>query len=135
MKIDGRCHCGSITYEAEIDADNVRICHCTDCQRLSGTAFRISVGTPEANFALLSGSPKTYVKTGESGARRAQVFCPECGSQIYATAAEGDGPKVFNLRTGTIDQRDRLVPRSQIWRRSAQPWLGEIGSIPAREMQ
>ncbi len=135
MKIDGRCHCGSITYEAEIDPDNVRICHCTDCQRLSGTAFRISVGTPEANFALLSGSPKTYVKTGESGARRAQVFCPECGSQIYATAAEGDGPKVFNLRTGTIDQRDRLVPRSQIWRRSAQPWLGEIGSIPAREMQ
>ncbi len=135
MKIDGRCHCGSITYEAEIDSDNVRICHCTDCQRLSGTAFRISVGTPEANFALLSGSPKTYVKTGESGARRAQVFCPECGSQIYATAAEGDGPKVFNLRTGTIDQRDRLVPRSQIWRRSAQPWLGEIGSIPAREMQ
>ena len=135
MKIDGRCHCGSITYGAEIDPDNVRICHCTDCQRLSGTAFRISVGTPEANFALLSGSPKTYVKTGESGARRAQVFCPECGSQIYATAAEGDGPKVFNLRTGTIDQRDRLVPRSQIWRRSAQPWLGEIGSIPAREMQ
>ena len=135
MKIDGRCHCGSITYEAEIDPDNVRICHCTDCQRLSGTAFRISVGTPEANFALLSGRPKTYVKTGESGARRAQVFCPECGSQIYATAAEGDGPKVFNLRTGTIDQRDRLVPRSQIWRRSAQPWLGEIGSIPAREMQ
>ena len=135
MKIDGRCHCGSITYEAEIDPDNVRICHCTDCQRLSGTAFRISVGTPEANFALLSGSPKTYVKTGESGARRAQVFCPECGSQIYATAAEGDGPRIFNLRTGTIDQRDRLAPRSQIWRRSAQPWLGEIGSIPAREMQ
>lgn len=135
MKIDGRCHCGSITYEAEIDPENVRICHCTDCQRLSGTAFRVSVGTPEAAFALLSGSPKTYVKTGENGARRAQVFCAECGSQIYATAADGDGPRIFNLRTGTIDQRNRLAPRSQIWRRSAQPWLGEIGSLPAREMQ
>ena len=75
------------------------------------------------------------MKTGENGARRAQVFCAECGSQIYATAADGDGPKIFNLRTGTIDQRDRLAPRSQIWRRSAQPWLGEIGSLPAREMQ
>ena len=135
MKIDGRCHCGSITYEAEIDPEKVRICHCTDCQRLSGTAFRVSVGTPEAQFALLSGSPKTYVKTGENGARRAQVFCAECGSQIYATAADGDAPRILNLRTGTIDQRDRLAPRSQIWCRSAQPWLGEIGSLPAREMQ
>lgn len=134
MKIDGGCHCGDITYEAEIDPENVRICHCTDCQRLSGTAFRVSVGTPEENFTLLSGAPKTYVKIGESGARRAQVFCPECGSQIYATSAD-DGPKVLNLRTGTIDQRDRLKPRAQIWKRSAQSWLGEIESFPARETQ
>lgn len=135
MKIDGGCHCGSIAYEAEIDPEKVRICHCTDCQRLSGTAFRISVGTPEENFTLLSGAPKTYVKIGENGARRAQVFCPECGSQIYATAADGDGPRVFNLRTGTIDQRDELKPRSQIWTRSAQAWLGAIDSLPARDMQ
>ena len=135
MKIDGRCHCGSIAYKAEIDPDNVRICHCTDCQLLSGTAFRVSVGTPEENFVLLSGAPRTYVKIGENGARRAQVFCPDCGSQIYATAADGDEPKVFNLRTGTIDQRDLLKPRSQIWTRSAQAWVGEIGSLPAMEMQ
>ena len=135
MKIDGRCHCGSIAYEAEIDPENVRICHCTDCQRLSATAFRVSVGTPEENFTLLSGDPKTYVKTGENGARRAQVFCPDCGSQIYATAADGGGPRVFNLRTGTIDQRDELKPRSQIWKRSAQAWIGEIESLPARDMQ
>ena len=135
MKIDGRCHCGSIAYKAEIDPDNVRICHCTDCQRLSGTAFRVSVGTPEENFTLLSGAPRTNIKIGENGARRAQVFCPDCGSQIYATAADGDEPKVFNLRTGTIDQRDLLKPRSQIWKRSAQAWIGEIGSLPAKEMQ
>ncbi|MDE0175815.1 MAG: GFA family protein [Defluviicoccus sp.] len=135
MKIDGRCHCGSIAYEAEIDPEKVRICHCTDCQRLSATAFRVSVGTPEENFTLLSGAPKTYVKIGENGARRAQVFCPDCGSQIYATAADGGGPRVFNLRTGTIDQRDELKPRSQIWKRSAQAWIGEIESLPARDMQ
>ena len=135
MKITGGCHCGRIAYEAEIDPDKVRICHCTDCQRLSGTAFRVSVGTPEADFVLLSGSPRTYVKTAESGARRAQVFCADCGSQIYATSAGDDGPKTLNLRTGTMDQRDRLRPRAQIWRRSAQTWLGEIGTIPARDMQ
>ena len=39
MKIDGGCHCGYITYEAEIDADKTLICHRTDCQTLSGSAF------------------------------------------------------------------------------------------------
>lgn len=135
MKIAGGCHCGNIAYEAEIDPDKVRICHCTDCQRLSGTAFRVSIGTPEEDFTLRSGTPKTYVKIGDNGARRAQVFCPDCGAQIYATAADGDGPRMFNLRTGTIDQRAELKPRSQIWRRSALAWLGEIDSLPAREMQ
>ena len=134
MKVDGGCHCGSITFEAEIDPDAVGICHCTDCQRLSGTAFRVVVRTPEDRFTLVSGAPRTYVKTAASGARRAQVFCPECGSQIYATST-GDGPKVLSLRTGTLNQRDRLKPRVQIWRRSALAWIGEIDSIPARETQ
>ena len=83
---------------------------------------------------MVSGAPRTYVKTAESGARRAQVFCPECGSQIYATST-GDGPKIFSLRTGTLNQRDLLKPRMQIWRRSALAWIGEIDSIPARETQ
>src|SRR5262245_4627881 len=38
MKVDGRCHCGYITYEAEIDPEKVMICHCTDCQTLTGSA-------------------------------------------------------------------------------------------------
>ena len=135
MKIQGGCHCGDITYEAEIDPEKVRICHCTDCQRISGTAFRVSVGTPEGNFTLLSGSPRAYVKRAESGARRAQVFCPGCGTQIYATAADAEGPRVLNLRTGTIDQRAALTPKSQVWRRSALAWLGGIDSLPAKDMQ
>ncbi len=40
MKIDGRCHCGYITYEAEIDPEKVMICHCSDCQTLSGSTDR-----------------------------------------------------------------------------------------------
>jgi hypothetical protein len=43
LKIDGGCHCGLITYEAEVDPEHVEICHCTDCQSLSGSAFRVFV--------------------------------------------------------------------------------------------
>ena len=134
MKIDGGCHCGAITYEAENDPEKVGICHCTDCQTLSGSAFRTILVVPEANFRLLSGEPKTYVKFGESGARRAQTFCSECGSPIYATSV-GDGPKFFNLRLGTARQRDELPPKFQYWFRSAQPWLPDLDLVPKLEKQ
>jgi hypothetical protein len=65
---------GFITYEAEIDPEKVMICHCSDCQTLSGSAFRTVVHTQEATFRLLSGEPKTYVKTSESGT--STIFLP-----------------------------------------------------------
>ncbi len=134
MRIDGGCHCGDITYEAEIEPEKVGICHCTDCQALSGTAFRTFVPVPDEAFTLLSGDPKIYVKTGDSGARREQAFCPECGSAIYATAV-GDGPKVYNIRLGTARQCDELPPKIQIWFRSAQPWLSDLDSVAKIEKQ
>ena len=129
MKIDGGCHCGKITFEAEVDPENASICHCTDCQQLTGTAFRTSVRAQLGTFKILTGEPKVYVKTGESGNRRAQGFCANCGSPIYATAAEADEPRSYNIRLGLVRQRDQFVPKVQIWSRSAQPWLGELGTI------
>src|SRR5947209_10944011 len=104
MKIDGCCHCGYIMYEAEIDPEKVVICHCTDCQILSGSAFRTVALTREGTFRLLSGKPKVYVKTAESGTKRQQSFCPEYGTPIYS-ATVGDGAKVHGVRVGTVRQR------------------------------
>jgi hypothetical protein len=128
MKIDGGCHCGHIKFEAEIDPADVGVCHCTDCQSLSGTAFTTYVFAPSAGFKLLSGTPKIYYKTGSSGAKRAQAFCPECGSRIYASAAV-DKPERYNLRLGTIRQRHELRPQVQIWCRSALGWVMDLGSV------
>ena len=129
MKIDGGCHCGNITYEAEVDPEKAAICHCTDCQSLSGTAFCAVVISLVDAFTLLSGEPKMYAKIGGSGAKRIQAFCPDCGSQIYATSV-GDGPKIYGIRLGTVRQRDELPPKRQIWHRSAQKWLADLGAIP-----
>jgi hypothetical protein len=134
MKIDGRCHCGYITYEADIDPDGILICHCTDCQILSGSAFRVVTYTQEDAFKLLSGELKIYVKTSESGNKRPQSFCPECGSPIYATAG-GAGPKVYSIRVGSIRQRNQIVPHAQVWSCSAQPWVKHIGSMRKFEKQ
>jgi hypothetical protein len=134
MKIDGRCHCGYITYEADIDPEKILICHCTDCQTFAGSAFRVVAYTREDAFRLLSGELKIYLKTGESGNRRPQSFCPECGTPIYGTAV-GSGAKVYSIRVGSIRQRDQLTPHVQVWSRSAQPWLTHIGSMRKFERQ
>jgi hypothetical protein len=134
MKIDGRCHCGYIRYEAEIDPDNVGICHCTDCQTLSGSAFRTVVPSVKGSFKLVAGELNIYVKTGESGNKRPQSFCPRCGTPIYSTSA-GDDPKVHSIRLGTVLQRDQLPPKTQYWFRSAQPWMRDLIPVPRIEKQ
>ena len=134
MKVDGACHCGRIKYEAEIDPAKVLICHCTDCQSLSGSAFRTVVRVPTNAFRLLSGEPKIYVKQAQSGAKLAQAFCAECGSPIYGTHV-GEDPKFYGIRVGTLRQRDALSPKVQIWCRSAQPWISNLDAITKVEQQ
>ena len=87
MKIDGRCHCGEITFEAEVDPDALHICHCTDCQTLSGSAFRMNIPASAEHF-MLRGTPKTYIKTAESGNKRLHAFCGTCGTPIYACSGQ-----------------------------------------------
>jgi hypothetical protein len=134
MKIDGRCHCGYIAYEAEIDLANVMICHCSDCQTLSGSAFRTVAFSREATVKLLTGELKIYVKTSESGNKRPQSFCPECGTPVYSTTP-GDDPKVHIIRAGTIRQRDELVPKTQLRFCSLQRWLANLDGITKLETQ
>jgi hypothetical protein len=133
MKIDGQCHCGEIAYEANVDENSVRICHCTDCQSLGGSAFRTNVNTTAGGFKLLRGTPKRYIKTADSGNKRLQAFCGTCGTAIYASAV--DNPQVYSLRMGTIKQRTMLKPREQIWRTSALTWVDSISALPGRDGQ
>ena len=127
MRITGGCHCGAIKYEAEVDPATVAICHCTDCQVMSGSAFRANVPAKREGFKL-TGTPKVYIKTAESGNKRAQAFCPDCGTHVYATSPENQ--QVFGIRVGTSDQRSELKPVRQIWCQSAQPWTTSIDTLP-----
>lgn len=132
MKITGGCHCGKITYEAELDLENVVNCHCTDCQSLSGSAFRTVAMFVKDAFKFLTGDPNVYVKTGDSGNKREQAFCSDCGSPIYSTSV-GDGPRQYGIRLGTVDQRSQITPKKQKWIRSAQAWTQEILLLPATD--
>src|ERR1700757_2963461 len=122
MRVTGSCHCGLISYEAEVDPATVRVC-------------RAGIPSLPGTFNLKSGTPKIYIKTAESGSKRAHAFCPECGAPIYSTTLEPN-PSVYGLRVGGLDQRGNLAPPSrQQWCRSALPWSMDLRAAEKSERQ
>jgi hypothetical protein len=132
MQIDGACHCGAVTFTAEIDPGRVMVCHCADCQVLSGAPFRAVVAASIETLAV-RGATRSYVKVAQSGNRRAQVFCPECATPLWATAPEN--PTAVVIRLGCVRQKAQLRPAVQIWQHSALPWLQELASVPGTPEQ
>ena len=135
MKVDGACHCGAIAVEGEADPEKTVICHCTDCQTGTGSAFRVSVPVPGATFKM-TGQPSLYLKTtADSGNPRLQAFCPRCGSPIYSTTP-GEGQQAsYMVRVGILRERDQLVPKRQNWFRSSRSWLTGLAALPKNEKQ
>ncbi len=133
MQVHGSCHCGGIQYTAAVDPARTTICHCTDCQKLTGSAYRVSVPADEGSFELTAGEPSIYVKIGDTGSRRAQAFCPKCGSPLYTYDA--DCPTVYGLRVGCIEEREELIPKRQKWCRSALRWTENLAGMEKREAE
>jgi hypothetical protein len=135
MKIDGGCSCGAIKIEGEADPEKVQICHCTDCQTSTGTAFRVSIPVPGTTFRM-TGQPNYYLKTSaDSGKPRLQAFCGSCASPIYSTTpGEGVQPS-YMVRVGILRQRDQLMPQRQNWFRSARSWVLKLDAVPKNEKQ
>ncbi len=122
MKITGGCHCGEITYEAELDPDKVGICHCTDCQSLSASAYHVIAMAAGETFQITKGSPRIYVKTADSGNRRRLAFCGNCSSSIYSSE-DSETPPLYNIRAGTMHQKREIDPVFECWYASALPWV------------
>ena len=135
MHIDGSCLCGHVTYEAEADPAHTAVCHCTDCQVSSATAYGVVVRIEADSFKLTSGTLKSWVKTAESGNRRALTFCPECGTRIYGAPEDPASGGHFSLRSGTIRQRDQFIPVLQVWTRSRLPWTLDLARVKETEKQ
>ncbi|MCW5661362.1 MAG: GFA family protein [Burkholderiaceae bacterium] len=132
MQIDGACHCGRISFTAQVDPARVMVCHCSDCQVMSGSPFRAVVPAAVEHF-VLRGEPRRYIKTADSGNRRVQAFCPDCGTPLFATAPENATQVI--IRTGCIRQRAALVPKAQIWQHSALPWIDDVHALPGSPEQ
>jgi hypothetical protein len=124
--IKGSCVCGQVTYTASADPVFTGVCHCTSCQKLSGSAFGVVIGLPGASVSI-SGTTRAFDATGDSGKPVHRRFCPECGSPI---ASDVDVmPGVIMLSAGTLDDPSWVKPTMQIYCDSAQPWVALGGEM------
>ena len=130
MQITGKCHCGQISFQALADPERVVACHCSDCQKFSGAPFRTVIAVPAENVKF-TGRAKHYVKVADSGNRRVQGFCANCGTQLYA--CDPGQATLFNLRLGCINERAQLPPKVQVWTCSAMPWLQDLPKVPTHD--
>jgi hypothetical protein len=118
IQVNGKCHCGNIEIEAKVKLSEVRACHCTDCQKMSGAPLR-AIAIAPADKIKIAGQTSEYIKIGDSGNKRIQAFCPKCGTQLFATDM---GKTQYNLRTGFLEQKNELVPKSHVFTHSSMLW-------------
>ena len=130
----GQCLCGEIKYEITGDPVAAGVCHCTNCQHQTGSAFSTLAGVPRDALTFTAGEPKCYHDTNtDSGSPVERYFCGNCGSPIYSAVAVQ--PDVVYVKAGTLDEADKFVPQFHIWCRSKQGWFDIPEGVPTRDKQ
>ena len=120
LPLRGGCSCGAVRYEIDAVPQAFYLCHCTECQRHTSSAFGMSLRCDPAKVTI-TGEMKTISRLSESGTRRFGDFCPECGVRIQHRS-END-PGRLNIKAGTLDDTSWLVPAGHIWISSKQPYV------------
>jgi hypothetical protein len=107
-------------------------CHCTECQRQSGSAFGMSMPVKKDSLTV-TGLTKQFTRIADSGGEVTGVFCPDCGVRIYHVLKSA--PDVLSLKPGTLDDTGWLRPSIFIWMKSAQGWVAVPDGVKALEGQ
>lgn len=119
-ELTGGCLCGAIRYRVTQPIERIIMCHCTDCQKASGTGASANAAIPSERFEITRGTPKVFSKTADSGNTLLRAFCADCGSPIYSRRAHM--PELTVLKVGTLDAPPPMKVAMNIWTRSARPW-------------
>ena len=126
LPLTGACQCRAVLYRCTSAPVTVYACHCTECQRQSGSAFGTSMLVPREAFSFTDGAPRTWVRTGDSGRKVDCLFCPDCGTRLVHLPQHS--PAMAIIRPGALDDTSWIRLAGHIWLRSKQPWF----SVPSQ---
>lgn len=115
----GGCQCGAVRYRIEGKPLDLAVCHCTECQRQSGSAFGMSLAVAAPAFRLIAGALKSFTVECDSGRIKTCTFCGDCGTRIHHQT----NPAALSIKAGTLDDTSQLVPTAHYWTKRKQPWV------------
>lgn len=124
LPLKGGCMCGALRYEVSAPPMMIYNCHCTNCQKIGGSAFNTSTIITESSLRFTRGEPARVEWMADSGATRCGLFCGACGSRIVNGGVPSTG--VYSLRAGTLDDTSWVRPVGDTYTRSAQPWVSFV---------
>jgi len=117
----GRCLCEAVHYRVAEEPLTLYACHCTDCQRRSGSAFGLSMWVNLPAIEVTKGEVTLHQSTNAEGKLRLAKICGQCGVRMWSEPPKFPGLAV--MRPGTLDDKSWVRPVAHIWTRSAQPWF------------
>jgi len=129
MAFTGGCVCNQVRYEIKVEPLFVHACHCSDCQRYSGSAFVILLGVATADFRI-EGELSTVTNPTPSGAGYDAHYCPQCATVIWSKYHFVELP-IIAVRGGTLDDPNLAPPAYHIFTRSRQRWVELPKEAPA----
>ena len=99
MSLTGGCMCGGVRFEVTEPPVSAVSCHCTRCQRRTGTASSLSARLAPGSLTILQGEDLLRAWTPPDGF--AKVFCSECGSGLWSQSVSD--PELISVRFGVFD--------------------------------
>lgn len=118
--VDGGCQCGKLRYRLNAPPVMFYLCHCSECQRHTSSAFGESLRIHASDLEI-EGEMASVSRVADSGKTRIGHFCPHCGVRIvHGTLGGGE---LVNIKAGTLDDPSWLAPAGHIWTDSKQSFI------------
>ena len=127
---EGGCACNAVRYRMTCEPMFVHCCHCTNCQRQSGSAFAVNAMIETSCVEHLQGDVEAVEVETPSGKGHKIVRCKQCRVAVWSHyGAAGD--VLSFVRVGSLDEAAKVTPDIHIFTRSKQPWVVLPDDVPA----
>lgn len=131
LPAEGGCTCGEVRYRLNGEPVFLTICHCTECQRQSGSAFGMSLRMRRGDVILTRGDLKRWIRIADNGNAVGLAFCANCGTRIWH---EPEEQEFVHIKPGTLDDTSGLEPRYQSYTTRKHAWITLSGIDMSFEM-
>lgn len=118
-RFEGGCFCGAVRYRGQRPLD-AAICHCRDCQRISGAPLLAWVEIDKADLEWTAGSPSYYDYTSDWPTPVRRAFCNQCGTQL---TYEREGSAELDVTVASMDEPESVRPTHHVYTSSQASWL------------